>query len=122
MDLCCLFGSSRKFVCLENVVLRALVGDPNRHKPLAQHPPATTHKALEEIPASMYTLETRYQPIPPKVLPKPTEPRVYYIDSQQAGQPSQAMVREGMSLYFSILLEENMIDFVTIRTTYIIAY
>jgi len=31
----------------------------------------------------MYTLQTRYQPISAKVLPKNSDPRVYYIDSQR---------------------------------------
>lgn len=35
----------------------------------------------------MYTLETRYQPIPPKVLPKSKEPRVYYIEPKRDEQP-----------------------------------
>jgi hypothetical protein len=53
----------------------------------------------------MYTLETRYQPIPPRVLPKPSEARLYYIDTKQAGQPTASdppITKEGMSLFLSI--------------------
>jgi hypothetical protein len=73
---------------LENVILRALVGNPNRHIPQAQHPPPTTDVSQKDTPASMYTLETRYQPIPQKVLPNQTEPRLYYIEPAKAEQPS----------------------------------
>jgi hypothetical protein len=31
----------------------------------------------------MYTLETRYQPIPSKALPKTNDPRIYYVDSDR---------------------------------------
>lgn len=53
-------------------------------------------------PASMYTLETRYQPIPPKVLPKTKEPRVYYIEPKREEQPlvQNAGMTEGKSLFF----------------------
>ena len=71
---------------LENVILRAIVGDPKRHRPLAQHAAPTTTAVQEATPASMYTLETRYQPIPPKVLPQPTTAKVYYIESQREEQ------------------------------------
>jgi hypothetical protein len=83
------------------VVLRALVGDPNRHKPLAQHPPPTTIDSQKATQASMYTLETRYRPIPQKVLPKPTETPLSYTDSKKAGQspaPSPPVTKEGMTL------------------------
>jgi hypothetical protein len=68
----------------ENVVLRTLVGDPTRHKTSLQHPPPTTPTIQQATPASMYTLETRYRPIPPKVLPKQTGTTLYYIESQKA--------------------------------------
>ncbi|CAF3902509.1 unnamed protein product [Rotaria sordida] len=64
----------------EQTVLRALIGDPARHKPLVQHPPPTTDKSQDAIPAPMYTLETRHRPIPSKVLPKPTDATLYYIE------------------------------------------
>lgn len=60
----------------------------------------------------MYTLETRYRPIPPKVLPKQTEPRLYYIDSQKAGQtsrPSSPMVQVGMSRILLILIKDFLL-------------
>lgn len=87
------------------MVLRVLVGNPNQHKAQAHHPPPTTAAVQEDIPASMYTLETRYQPIPPRVLPKPSEARLYYIDTKQAGQPTASdppITKEGMSLFLSI--------------------
>ncbi|CAF4977149.1 unnamed protein product, partial [Rotaria socialis] len=34
----------------------------------------------------MYALETRYQPMPSKTLPKTTEPNVYYLDSIPADE------------------------------------
>lgn len=68
-------------ILVENIVLRSLVGDPNRHVPLADHSPASIYSNEDKQPASLYTLETRYQPIPSKVLPKANDPRVYYIDS-----------------------------------------
>ena len=47
------------------------------HYPLSDYPPS-------QIPAtSMYTLETRYQPIPAKALPKANDPRVYYMESDR---------------------------------------
>jgi len=58
----------------------------------------------------MYTLETRYRPIPPKVLPKSTGTKVYHIDSQNAEQtsePSPTITREGMSLSLSILIKKQ---------------
>ncbi|CAF2479442.1 unnamed protein product [Rotaria sp. Silwood2] len=76
----------------EKVVLRALVGDPNRHRPLAQHPSPTTSKSQNAIPASMYTLETRYRSIPSKVLPKSTEATFYYIEPKQVEQTSPRSV------------------------------
>ena len=71
------------FVCIvvENMVLRSLVGDPIRHVPLADHRPPSTYSTGEKPTAALYTLDTRYQPIPSKALPKPTDPRIYYIDS-----------------------------------------
>lgn len=54
----------------ENVVLRALVGDPHRHKPLAEHSPPSDALSSAKLPASMYTLETRHKPIPQRVLPQ----------------------------------------------------
>ncbi len=70
-------------IILENIVLRTLVGDPNRHTPLADHRSTSSILSQEKQDASMYTLQTRYQPIPTKVLPKNSDPRVYYIDSQR---------------------------------------
>lgn len=58
------------FFRLENVVLRALVGDPHRHKPLAEHSPPSDALSSAKLPASMYTLETRHKPIPQRVLPQ----------------------------------------------------
>ncbi|CAM4856367.1 unnamed protein product [Rotaria socialis] len=72
----------------EKVVMRALVGNPNRHKPLAQHSPpivTTTSDALP--PASMYTLEPRNQPISPRVLPRTVQAEVYYMAPQQTQAP-----------------------------------
>ncbi|CAF1595578.1 unnamed protein product [Adineta ricciae] len=76
----------------DSVVLRALVADPNRHKPLAKHTPTSANPppppqapktvSSEPIPTSMYTLESRYRSIPEKVLPKTTGPRMYYINSE----------------------------------------
>jgi hypothetical protein len=59
----------------------------------------------EKQPASMYTLETRYQPIPAKVLPKNTDPRVYYIDSKRTDEPpiiNQSMLLSSLTsiIYF----------------------
>ena len=50
----------------------------------------------------MYTLETRYQPIPSKVLPNSKEPRVYYIESkreEQALVQNAGMTKEGKRFY-----------------------
>ena len=58
-----------------------MVGDPNRHVPLADHQPPSTYSNDEKPLASLYILETRYQPIPSKALPKPSDPRVSHIDS-----------------------------------------
>lgn len=80
------------------MVLRALVGDPNRHKPLAHHPSATGTTPEEVLPASMYTLETRYQSIPPKALPNPTSSRLYYLNSKNAGPTPSPITNEGMPL------------------------
>jgi hypothetical protein len=59
----------------------------------------------------MYTLETRYRPIPAKVLPKQTEPQVYYIDSQKEGpptsEPTPPILREGMSSSLLISTKTN---------------
>jgi hypothetical protein len=58
----------------------------------------------------MYTLETRYRPIPPKVLPKSTGTKVYSIDSQNAGQtsePSPPITKEGMSLSLLISIKKE---------------
>ncbi|CAF0755209.1 unnamed protein product [Rotaria sordida] len=70
----------------EQIVLRALIGNPNRHKPLVQHPPPTTNKSQDATPAPMYTLETRNRPIPSRVLPKSKEPTVYYIEPKRVEQ------------------------------------
>ena len=49
------------------------MGDSNRNTPMADRYPVT----------SMYALETRYQPIPAKALPKENDPRVYYMESSR---------------------------------------
>jgi hypothetical protein len=94
---------------IENVVLRTLVGDPTRHKTSLQHPPPTTPTIQQATPASMYTLETRYRPIPPKVLPKQTGTTLYYIESQKAEEnsaPNPPITREGKSLFLSTSTEK----------------
>jgi len=48
----------------------------------------------------MYAIETRYQPIPPQVLPKTTDPRVYYIDSNQTQE--SPILKKSMLLDFRI--------------------
>ncbi|CAF1009575.1 unnamed protein product [Adineta steineri] len=73
----------------ENVILRALTTDPNRHKPLAQHtspstnPPSqarsTADSTFGQTPTAMYTIDTQFRPIPEKVLPRHTETRLYFI-------------------------------------------
>ena len=87
---------------IENVVLRSIVGDPNRHKPQAQHPTPTTTTSQEPLPAAMYTLDTRYQPIPPKVLPQPAQARLYYLNSNKSEQTSAPIPNEGILLSLSI--------------------
>jgi hypothetical protein len=62
------------FVCLfvfviESVILRALVGNPNRHKPLADHRIKSQAVTQEINPAAMYVIETSSRPIPVKALP-----------------------------------------------------
>jgi len=80
---------------IENTVLRNLEGDPNRHTSVVdQRPPSTIF--AQQQPPSMYTLETRYQPIPAKVSPTKNEPRVYYIGAQRDEEP--AIINESMSL------------------------
>ncbi|UJR10085.1 hypothetical protein I4U23_014307 [Adineta vaga] len=68
----------------ENVVLRSLVPDSERHVPLVEHRSPSTVSVLDVPTASMYTVGTRYQSIPPKYLPKKTDPKVYFLDSRQA--------------------------------------
>ena len=68
------------------MVLRTLVGDPNRHIPLADHEPSSRFYPDEKTSA-MYVVETRYQPIPTKVLPKSTDPKIYYMDSNRSEEP-----------------------------------
>ena len=97
------------------MVLRALVGDPNRHKPLAQHaipstnasqqPLPTTTSAQDSIPTAMYTLESRYRPIPQKVLPKSTEPKLYHIEAnnrEQSPTPDPPVTKKGICLSLTI--------------------
>ena len=82
---------------VENVVLRALVGDPTRHKPLADHQPLRKTAGEEKEPAAMYTLETRYRPIPRKVLPPAAVAShvLYHIEPQQTGQQTPPIIRHG---------------------------
>ncbi|CAF4422271.1 unnamed protein product [Rotaria socialis] len=54
----------------------------NRYTTIADHPSST--KPIQST--SMYALETRYQPMPSKTLPKTTEPNVYYLDSIPADE------------------------------------
>jgi hypothetical protein len=57
----------------------------------------------------MYTLETRYRPIPPKALPKSTETRLNNIDSQNAGptsEPSPPIIKAGTSFSLSISIKK----------------
>jgi hypothetical protein len=71
------------------------VGDPNRHTPLVQHASPSMNSLEQNQPSSMYTIQTRYQPIPSRVLPKRSEPKVYYIGSKQEEEPPY--VKEGLS-------------------------
>ncbi|CAF2199625.1 unnamed protein product [Rotaria magnacalcarata] len=72
----------------DKVVLRALVGNPNKHKPLAQHSPLiVTTTPDKPPPASMYTLESRNRPIPERVLPKTAQTKVYYLEPQETQAP-----------------------------------
>ena len=80
---------SVEFICAsffssKDTVLRALVGDPHRHQPLAEHHEPASIATRANEPASMYTLETRYRPIPPKVLPQRTEPELFHIEPRKA--------------------------------------
>lgn len=54
----------------------------------------------------MYTLETRYRPIPSKVLPNSKEPRVYYIESKREEQAlvQNAGTREEGKLFICFVL------------------
>ena len=72
-----LFKLFFSFIVIENIALRNLVGDPNRYTPIADHMPITTSPTKPL--SSMYTIETRYQPFPPRVLPKP---KVFYLERQ----------------------------------------
>ena len=83
------------------MILRSLVGDPHRHKPQAQHPLPATTTNQEQLPASMYTLETRYQPIPPKVLPH-SQSRADSLNANKLTRPSVTTINEGMLLSLSI--------------------
>jgi hypothetical protein len=65
----------------------------------------------------MYTLETRYRPIPPKVLPQPTKSKVNYLESpklEENSVPNPVKMQEGRSFFLLISIE--MICFVNIRT------
>jgi len=95
------------FIIIENVVLRSITGDPNRYTPLVEHQPPPIFPQQKE-PASMYTLETRYRPIPPEVLPKTTDPRVYYIDSNRTEE--SPIINKSMILDFLISKIDFYID------------
>jgi hypothetical protein len=70
-------------IIIENMVLRSLVGDPNRHTPSGEHTSPSMISSEGKPLSSMYTLETRYQPIPARVLPKKTEKtKIYYMESK----------------------------------------
>ena len=64
------------FFDLETVVLRSMVGNPNRHTAKAQHQPFPTGE-----PVTLYTLDTA-EPISTKVLPKKPQSKVFYIDGR----------------------------------------
>jgi hypothetical protein len=76
-----------------------LVGNPNRHKPLAEHRPLNKPVGEEKAPAAMYALETRYRPIPNKVLPSTTDEShvLYHIEPKQARQSTPPIIRHGQS-------------------------
>ncbi len=61
------------FIIVENVVLRTPVGNSNRHTPWADRRTPSTISSPEKPLASMYALETRYQPSPARLLPKRTD-------------------------------------------------
>lgn len=58
-----------------------MIGDPNRHTPLVEHRPPSMYSIENQEPSAMYIVETRHRPIPAKALPKPTDPKIYHIDS-----------------------------------------
>jgi hypothetical protein len=55
---------------IENIGIRSLGGDTNRYTPVADHYPLSIFSPQEKPSAAMYALETRYQPMLGKVLPK----------------------------------------------------
>ncbi|CAF0790495.1 unnamed protein product [Didymodactylos carnosus] len=61
------------------VTMRALVTDPERYKPVANHAPPS-HLTKPTQPVTMYTLDT-YHPIVHQ--PLQSDPRVFYIESNQ---------------------------------------
>jgi len=51
----------------------------------------------------MYTLESRYRPIPEKVLPKSAEPKLYHIEpdtTEESPKLDPPVTKEGMCLFF----------------------
>lgn len=68
---------------LDRVILRAIVGDPNRHKPLAEHTPPSTKTPTEGDLEPMYTIEPRNRKIPEKVLPKKIQVKVEYLEPKK---------------------------------------
>ncbi|CAF0861553.1 unnamed protein product [Adineta ricciae] len=70
----------------ENVVLRSIVGTSDRHVPLVEHRSPSSVSVLDAPSASMYTLGTRYQPIPQQYLPKKSDPKAYYIPSEPSDE------------------------------------
>jgi hypothetical protein len=90
--------SNYLIIIIENVVLRSLPGKRDRYLSLSENRPPSTILEESVQPTSMYKLENRYQPSPPKVLPKKADPTIYYINSKRTGE--SPIIKEGRLLHF----------------------
>ncbi len=93
---------------IENIGIQSLGGDTNRYTPVADHYPLSSFSPQEKPAAAMYALETRYQPMLGKVLPKTTDLRVYYMDSDR--QTPISTRPEEQSVVHNVFLEPKIIS------------
>lgn len=77
-----------------------MVGNPHRHKPLAEHAPPSDAISSAKLPASLYTLETRYRPIPPRVLPQSAhQSEVLVHSAEQRSSPRDQLMENESKLF-----------------------